>query len=88
VFPNAMTCPSFLSVTCQTFWAPMGGRNNVKGNQRADCCHTRFGTNIPSLLPPNHLHHPLIIIHGRILNHNLALPLAVADLHLHTENPL
>jgi hypothetical protein len=49
VLPNAMTCPSFLSATCQTLWAPMGGRNKVKGNQRAaDFCHTRFGTNIPS----------------------------------------
>jgi hypothetical protein len=40
------------------------------------------------LLPPQRLHHPLIIIHRRILNHNLAFALAVANPHSQSQNPL
>src|ERR1700741_56815 len=40
------------------------------------------------LLPPQHLHHPLIIIYRVILNHNLPLALAIANPHPHPQHPL
>ena len=40
------------------------------------------------LLPPQHLHHPLIIIHRVILNHNLPLAFPVPNPHPYPQHPL